>query len=153
MTLTSFALPRFTWNCSHQGYAVRTVRKDGKTISMAMHRLILGAQPAQLVDHIDGNRRNNTCANRRLVTPRQNQHNRQPNRRSTSVYKCITRLGLRWQARIRVNGQCLALGYFDTPQEAADMYDAAARHFFGRYARTNVPRDPVRAGATVALPL
>lgn len=132
-------LSQFKWYCTSDSYAARTVRK--KTI--AMHRLITGAQPGQLVDHRDGNRLNNTRANLRLVTPGQNQHNRRRNHNSTSGYKGVTRFRDRWQARIRVDGRRIHLGYYDNPRQAASIYDAAARHFFGHYAHTNAPKDVV----------
>jgi hypothetical protein len=47
----------------------------------------------------------------------------------------------RWNARIQAHGTRLWLGEFDTPEEAARAYDAAARRLHGPYARLNFPED------------
>lgn len=47
----------------------------------------------------------------------------------------------RWQARIMRNGKRVFLGNFDTPEEAARAYDAAARELFGDHARLNFPEE------------
>lgn len=43
----------------------------------------------------------------------------------------------RWSSRIYADGRNYFLGSFDTAQEAASAYDAAARHLHGEFARTN----------------
>lgn len=135
-------LRRWRWRFTSNGYAARTVHRDGKTTTVLMHRFLLGAQPGQTVDHIDGNRLNNTRANLRLVTPIQNQQNRKITTRSRSGFKGVTASGSRWLARIHVDGRQIHLGYHDTAQQAALTYDHAARRFFGRYARVNLPDMP-----------
>jgi hypothetical protein len=45
----------------------------------------------------------------------------------------------RWVAKIRKNDSHYFLGYFDSEEDAARAYDAAARRIFGEFARTNFP--------------
>ena len=40
-------------------------------------------------------------------------------------------------AAITVNGQGVHLGYFDTPEAAAAVYDKASHVYFGDFARPN----------------
>ena len=62
--------------------------------------------------------------------------------RSSSGFKGVSWAGgkiNRWQARIMREGKRVFLGNFDTPEEAARAYDAAARELFGEFARLNFP--------------
>lgn len=45
----------------------------------------------------------------------------------------------KWYAQIKVDGKGIHLGRFDTPEEAAKLYDAAALHYFGKDAYFNFP--------------
>lgn len=104
-----------------------------------MHRLIMAAQPGQQVDHIDGNGLNNTRANLRIVTNSQNSMNRRKIRNASSQYKGVawfTKAGC-WCAYIWVSGRNKHLGKFKYEAAAARAYDAAARQYFGEFARTN----------------
>jgi hypothetical protein len=130
-------LIQYRWLFSANGYAQRTYTQHDRRYFEQMHRLIMGAVPGELVDHIDGDRLNNTRANLRIVNRSQNNWNRARNLRSSSDYKGVILHARGWQARIRVYGQRLHLGYFSDPAFAAQVYDAAAMHFFGEYARTN----------------
>lgn len=127
-----------------KGYAVRmNSRKEGKRRLIQMHRVIMNAPAGMEVDHIDGNRSNNTRANLRLCTTQQNRQNCHSTKseKSTSLYKGVylyQRTG-RFMARIKHNQKTHYLGYFDTQEEAGRAYDAKARELFGDYAFLNFP--------------
>lgn len=72
---------------------------------------------------------------------------RLPKARTRTGYKGVNWSGAktrRWQARIMRNGKRVFLGNFDSPEEAARAYDAAARELFGEFARLNFPDGAVQ---------
>lgn len=93
-----------------------------------------------LVDHWNHDGLNNRRCNLRVCTQTQNQGNRRSFGNS-SGYKgvCWDKAGGRWIATIRVQKKRLALGGFDDKEEAARVYDTAARAHFGEFALTNFP--------------
>ncbi len=123
-------------------YVVRNhLVTDEPTASTKMHREILNAPKGLRVDHIDGNGLNNTRANLRLATHQQNMCNRPANANNKSGFKGVSWFNRdsKWVARLETNGKVIFLGYFDDLEEAARVYDAAARKHFGEYARCNFP--------------
>jgi hypothetical protein len=128
---------QFNWyyrkGSTDKGYARRTANRK----SVYLHRFILGAQPKEIVDHINGNTLDNRKSNLRIVSVRQNVLN--SGVYGTSKYKGVTihkKTGL-YRARIVVNGKELSLGYFDNEKDAAIAYNAAANKYFGEFARIN----------------
>ena len=100
-----------------------------------LHRLVWllhhGVWPAGQIDHIDGDRRNNAISNLRDVSHAvnaQNEHRARRSNRSTGV------LGVhfdasrkRYAATITVGRKSLALGRFNTVEEAQSAYLQAKR--------------------------
>ncbi len=109
-----------------------------------LHRLVWqyhhGYVP-KMIDHIDGDARNNRIENLRECTPAQNQYNSRAKVNNRSGYKgaypranCVAKP---WYSKIVVDGRKVLLGYFSTPQEAAQAYDVAAKKFAGQFANLN----------------
>lgn len=126
----------FEWRLT-SGYFF--VENAGRTV--LLHRVVIGAEPGQEVDHVDANRLNNTRENLRICSRAENMMNRHCFRGGHSGFKGVTfhkRLG-KWAAQITSKNKNKWLGSFDDEAEAARAYDAAARELFGSFARLNFP--------------
>ena len=129
---------------STAGNGYRAVKIGGT--SYLMHRIVwalaYGEWPASPIDHIDGNRANNSVCNLRLVTPSQNMQNLAVTGRASAsglvgaIYVPGTsRRRERWESKIKVNGISKYLGSFKTPEEAQSAYlraKAELHPFFSR---------------------
>ncbi len=136
----------FKWFIKGNGsklYVLRSFKIGPKKTKMiAMHREIMNAPKGLVVDHKNGESLDNRRANLRLATQAQNIQNRQKTKSKTSskflgVY--YDRRTEMWAAKIKCNGKHIWLGRFKTEIEAARAYDAAAKKYFGEFARLNFP--------------
>lgn len=115
---------------SSSGYVA--IHFDGK--KMQGHRLAwahyYGAEPSGIIDHIDGNRSNNSIINLRVADKSINSQNiKEAHRHSTSGLLGAHRVNgsSKWKARIVLNGKLIQLGRFDTAEEAHQAYLAKKR--------------------------
>jgi hypothetical protein len=126
------------WRVTPNGYAIRSRRVNGRRVTEYLHRVV--AKRAGLlvdsldVDHIDGDRLNNTRVNLRTASRAQNQHNRRTKRTGASQFKGVSRIKDKWRATIVIDGKQLYLGLFDQETDAARTYAKAAAEAFGAYA-------------------
>ena len=125
-------------------YAYTTIA--GKTVYM--HRLIMGAQPGQEVDHEDHDGLDNRRQKLRLATSCQNNANKGLPCTNTSGYKGVSwdKQAGKWRASIKSQGKKRVLGLYDDPVVAARVYDAAARELHGVFARVNFPDETWNVG-------
>lgn len=123
---------------SSNGYI--NVQVDGKLY--LSHRLIWTMQTGEWpplgteIDHRDRDKHNNRWSNLRLATRAQNIINRGIGRNNTSGFRGVSlyRPLNKWRARISHKGNQIALGYYDTPEEAGEAYRKAARDIYGEFA-------------------
>lgn len=102
--------------------------------------LSTGVDPLLLeIDHIDGNTKNNSPDNLRAVSVSANQANQRLRDQNSSGRKGVSwhKARNKWRAQITANKSYIHLGLFDTLEDAAKAYDAAALELFGNHAKTN----------------
>lgn len=127
-------------------YAVRTDHKVKPAAHYRLHREIMNAPAGMFVDHIDGDSLNNTRANLRVCTPRENARNRNPHPLGNGLRGFI-RLpayrsgGERYRALITLDGKTYNLGVFPSQIDAARAYDAKAVELHGEFATLNFPEE------------
>ena len=149
-------LMRFWWFAHHDGptevYAERRYRGEAchccghrRNKTSYMHqdvaRLMGDLTDAQSntvkVDHVDGNRLNNTRANIRVTSALGNARNR----RSGGFKGTVRTRSGSWEARITVLGRKVYLGAYSSRVQAARVYDVAAVWAFDGHAGLNFPAD------------
>lgn len=130
------------WYYQSVGYAASGWRVNGKTYQTTLHRFIVGAEPGQYVDHINGDKLDCRRSNLRICTQSQNMQNMRNFRSGTSKFKGVSwyKRDSKWRSEIKVNKVSIHLGYFDDEIEAAKAYDRAAIEHFGSFACPNFSR-------------
>lgn len=141
-------LREWEWRCrktntkARSAYVVRTGQIAGKSRIILLHREILQAPKGLTVDHRNGDGLNNRRHNLRLATQRQNVCSVQkpPRNATASGYRGVyaNEYG-RFYASISICKRVRYLGSFDTPEDAAHAYDAAAVAYRGEFTFLNFP--------------
>lgn len=139
----------FTWKISVGGNKVNSIagsstdegyrRVTIKGKEYRLHRLAWfythKEWPTHVIDHINRDRSDNRICNLRLATVQQNKYNTGLVSSSTTRLRGVTfykRTG-KYQATIRIKGVKKHLGYFNTAEEASEVYEKHARDSFGEF--------------------
>ena len=111
---------------------IRNYNRHGTIERLLLSRFITGATDHKyVVDHINHNTLDNTKANLRICTQRQNMQN--ITRRSSKYSKFPgvsydkSAKKKKWISHIQINGQVKHLGRFEEEREAAKAYEKAVR--------------------------
>lgn len=129
-------LADYSWSIHKHGYP--HARVNGEVVRI--HQLIMPAKDGYLVDHINGDKLDNRRSNLRYATVAQNQYNRKVGQKNNkSGYKGVwyREDQKKYRALIRFNNKLKHLGQYKTAEEAAEVYNNAAKSLFGDYARLN----------------
>lgn len=128
------------------GYKVINLRKGSDSRHDYIHRLMANEFIQQLkdgleVDHIDGDKLNNSLSNLRVCSAQKNLWNVKKRLGNyTSKFKgvCFDKVKNKFKAEITINYKSKHLGYFKTEEEAAECYNKEALKLFNNFARINV---------------
>lgn len=129
-TLVEFGL--YTAYINNYGYVCLYLGNQKKKL---LHRLIM-KEPAGDVDHINRIRTDNRKENLRIATRTQNLINSKLSPKNTTGYKgvCWVEHRKKFKASISVFNKSQHLGYFDTAEQAAEIYQRYARLIHGDFA-------------------
>ena len=107
-----------------------TISRTARYAARLAWLYVYGEWPQGQVDHINGDHTDHRIANLRVLDTANNCQNK-------SRARCDNRSGLlgvswegrssKWRARIMVDGRSIALGHYDTPEEAHAAYVKAKR--------------------------
>lgn len=109
----------YKWNLSCYGYVI-THNKETKK-QMRLHRFILNPNDIEIIDHINGNKLDNTKCNLRICTNADNQKNRTKlSSNNTSGYIGVywNKQKNKWVSEIKSNGKRFYLGSFEDLDDA-----------------------------------
>lgn len=118
-------------------YVCRTVKSNGKSHTVYLHKFLTGFKQT---DHKDGNGLNCQRENLRAATSQQNRRGKQAKREFTSSrFRGVTWDASRdlWKSQIRFKGKTVFLGRFKNEISAARCYDDAAKKFYREFAAPN----------------
>lgn len=137
-----------SWNSRFAGAEAFTAKGRQGYFSMVCGKNILahraafamvhGFWPDSQIDHIDGNRFNNSAHNLRNATPSQNRANTKSLRTYGAGWKGVFKSRSKWRAKISHNGKSINLGTFRCETAAAISYYKEAIATHGEYAFTNL---------------
>lgn len=129
-------LGKWKWHIDGRGYVRRCTSSKGKDVEIHIHKLIMKPRIGQIVDHINGDKLDNTRKNLRLCSVTENLRNRRKQGKlSSSKYKGVTfhKQANRWQ--VYVQGKYC--GLFPSEKMAAQRYNDVAAKVFGDFAKLN----------------
>lgn len=136
---------QYKWSYdTHNDCAVRSIflgREGGKqkSITVNMHRFIMGTPKGKDTDHINGNRLDNRRENLRICSHKENRRNSKLSKANKSGYKGVSWSNKynKWGVRIMTDRKYKHVGYFHFVTQAALAYNEAAKKYHGEYAKLN----------------
>lgn len=135
----------YCWRTDANGYVVTSVfnnktNKNNKIIRL--HRLLMNVtnNSKLIVDHIDGNKLNNSLSNLRICSQANNTKNHCVSKNNTSSVTGVkwNKINKNWRATININNKTINLGSFKDFNNAVQARKEAERKYFGEYVRQEI---------------
>lgn len=122
--------------CVTNNYRIVSLGGHHYRINRIIWKIMTGNDPVNLIDHRDNDSLNDRWLNLREATDAQNRRNSKLNRVNKLGIKGVSfrRNKSKYRASISLNGNHIHLGYFDTSEDAKDVYDKAAIRLHGEFA-------------------
>lgn len=118
-------------NDGYRHIKINQTKFSAHRIAWSLHH---GKHPDGVVDHIDGNKTNNSASNLRLTDAFGNARNCKRFRTNKIGFKGVMFRDKKFVSQIRNRGTPQILGYFDSAEEAHEVYCLAADMLFGEFA-------------------
>lgn len=133
----------YYWYC-HDGY----FKAERNGCSSSLHRFILNPSKNKFVDHIDGDRGNNTRENLREFTNYENSLNHKVAERNTSGYTGVYfhKRNNKWIAYINFNHKRYNLGSYSNKDDAVAARMKGEEKYFKDFKRKNKAKDDIEGG-------
>jgi len=113
------------------------IRVHGK--SQYLHRFILNAPEGLLVDHINGDKSDNTMSNVRLCTISENNLNQRSPTKASSHYRLVYKNRRKWILRSSLNKKRTHHGLFQSRHVAGIFADQILVNIVGPFVKRNFP--------------
>lgn len=114
------------------GYFEVNLSNKGVIKKHKVHRIVLktfiNLDNKYQVDHINGNRKDNSISNLRKCTLEENLRFSNIKKNKTSQFVGVSKKGNKWIAQIQNNKKKKSLGYYNTEIEASNAYQTALKH-------------------------
>ncbi len=120
-------------------YHARDNRARNARLRIEMSRLIMGAGPGTVVDHINGNSLDNRKSNLRICTQAENSLNKRYQGRGTSRFRGVywSEKRAKWIVQVWLNKKRKYIGQFNSLKDAIASRRSAERFYYGQYAHRN----------------
>jgi hypothetical protein len=126
----------FAFKMCNTYYAATSQHGGKRPRTLFMHRLIMGANYEQRVDHRNRNGWDNRKDNLRFSSVSENAMNKVSSK-GNSMYKGVCWDRGKWKASIAINGVNFHIGRFNSEEVAARAYDEKAKEMFGEFVLLN----------------